>query len=374
MDECDDDILALCVADDSVADDRFFDEWLASLQTGAAEGPDHDTPASSTSSDLDPPTKKRQRTSLRHEILHLRAKHLALTAQLQSLSAERAADPASYSVWANRAKDQATSVQLARQENARLQEMVRDQLKFISSLQRVMAKKPKLCDFASVAPWEMATLGATGRREAKEKLMRHQYDKLETEWIRHGLYEYEAGTTSVRKRYIESQDDALWVHFAECHFWSVDYQVLADIVWGMFTQQLRSQPHTDGNSTYFRYTAKVASGAIPPIDGRLFLRRYIETGRIVFVSRSILDDALFPSDPTRFLDNQCAWIIVQRTGDATARLTSHARFSPPLVPRESTVTDFTPGMYTECLLELAGHPEMPLERAIHDVLDGQHTA
>ncbi|KDO15961.1 hypothetical protein SPRG_18501, partial [Saprolegnia parasitica CBS 223.65] len=221
------------------------------------------------------------------------------------------------SIWANRAKDQAIVAQQALHENARLQALLHDQLKTIATVQRALARTPNLCDFACVAPWRMATLGTTGRHEAKAKLLQHEYDKLETEWIRHGLHDFEArhADADAREHYVRCKDDGLWVHFKECQVWHVDATVLANAVWSMFSQQLPSQPdnfraadvEVDDNVAYFQYTAHVTSSALPPIDGRVLVGRYIEADRVVFVTRSILDDAVFPSNPARFLQNQCSW-------------------------------------------------------------------
>ncbi|EQC28190.1 hypothetical protein SDRG_14014 [Saprolegnia diclina VS20] len=375
-DVLDADILDVCLAND---DDSFFNDVLRTLQTGDANetttdasSPDHDAPA--------PRTKKRQRTSLRDEILHLRAKHDALTAQLDALVAKSAAvsTASSPSFWAGRAKNQAVAAQETLHENARLQELLRDQLRTIATLQRAFARKPKLCDFPCVAPWKMASLGTTGRREAKAKLLQHQRTQLETEWIRHRLDEYHARCDSVQTHYAQSVGDALYVHFVECHSWSLDVDAVAGVVWGLLTRQLTREPQIyvtseaevdDDNTTYFRFAARILGPSLPLVDGRLLAGRFVEADRVVFVTRSILDDALYPTDPSHFVDNQCGWIVVQRVDDATTRLTSYARFTPPMVSPDSTITDFSPGMYTDCVLQLVEKCGVSLHDMVQSVLD-----
>ncbi|EQC25956.1 hypothetical protein SDRG_16174 [Saprolegnia diclina VS20] len=223
----------------------------------------------------------------------------------------------------------------------------------------------------------MATLGTTGRREAKAKLMQHQYDMLETEWIRHGLHDLDACGADVRKRFMQAVDDALCVHFVECRGYSYPFTVLADAVWGMLTRQFKPQPELytihedidiDDECVYFRFLASIAGTAMPPVNGRLLARRFVESDRVVFVTRSIVDDALYPSDPSHFHDNQCSWIVVQQRGEHASWLSSYARFAPPTVTDDSTITDVTPGMYTDCILQLMDESGISIYDALQSVL------
>ncbi|KDO24900.1 hypothetical protein SPRG_09544 [Saprolegnia parasitica CBS 223.65] len=367
METVDDDILALCVP--AAGADGDLDAWVAALHSTSIDA--------ATLPDQSMRPAKRRRTSLRDEVLHLRAKHDALTAQLDALTANASAMTTPSSIWADRAKDQAVAAQLALHENARLQELVRDQLKTIAALQRAFARKPKLCDFPCLASWKLATLGTSGRREAKAKLMQHQYELLATEWIRHGLHDIDAQGNDVRKRFMQVVDDALYVHFVECHAYPVDYTVIADAVWGMLTRQLKPQPELysvaedvdiDDDIVYIRFLAILDGTAMPPINGRLLARRFVESNRIVFVTRSIVDDALFPSDPGHFHDNQCSWIVVEPRGEKATWLSSYARFAPPTVTDDSTITDVTPGMYTDCILQLMDESGISIFDALQSVM------
>ncbi|EQC25957.1 hypothetical protein SDRG_16175 [Saprolegnia diclina VS20] len=128
----------------------------------------------------------------------------------------------------------------------------------------------------------------------------------------------------------------------------------------------------ESDVVYCRYVASMLPSALPPVNGRLLSQRFTEADRVVFVSRSIVDDALFPSDPSHFVDNQCCWIVVAQSGTHGAQLTSFARFTPPMVPATSSMpSNVTPGMYSEAILHILGQNSMSLASTITSVLEAQ---
>ncbi|EQC28187.1 hypothetical protein SDRG_14011 [Saprolegnia diclina VS20] len=154
---------------------RAFDDCLAPL-TGEA---------TAIAQDATLPKKRQRGLSLRKEIERLRAKRDDLEAQLQVLQSQRALTPTA-SAWAARAQRQAVAAQHAMHEHARLQELLREQLRLVATLERAFARKSTACNFPCVASWKLAKLGPSGRREDMLRLTQLQYDKLETEWIRRG--------------------------------------------------------------------------------------------------------------------------------------------------------------------------------------------
>ncbi|OQR89214.1 hypothetical protein ACHHYP_06416 [Achlya hypogyna] len=315
-----------------------------------------------------PPAKKRARVSLRAEIAHLRCKHDVLSARLAALEA---LDPLPVqSAWAERAKEQAVAAQVSLHENARLRDALQGQLRLIATLQRAFTRAPGISSFPSLAMWKFGALGHTKRHETMATIAANQRSQLATEWIRQNMHNYEVTDETVRKRFLSTSSDGstLFVNVIECMTWDVEMATLATVIWDLFTRQCNTDPEVfvldevveqcDRNMAYLRFVATMPGLAMPPVEGRTIAHRFIEDNRVVIVSKSVLEDALCPVDPSHFIDNQCSWTVVQHSGPGKTRLMMYSRLTPPVATPASIEKGFTPGMYTDSILQLLDSMEM----------------
>ncbi|KAF0683457.1 Aste57867_24491 [Aphanomyces stellatus] len=307
---------------------------------------------------------KRVRSSTKTELGYLKAKHDDLVTQLTALQTATS-DSSSMGVWEQRAKSQGQEAQRSLQENARLKEALNEQIGLIDALQRVFRKKPRLSAFPSsdLAEWKAARLGSTGRHEALQLLLDHQYADMDSQWIRHGLHDTSASSETLKKAFIRSSHDIMLVHCVQCSTWSAPFDHVASVLWDMvsvkikvdFANQYVSEVSfvrsfvrsfvpcvsrvsaqrveaVDDNTVYTRFCAEFPNKYLPAVDGRLASKRYISARRVVIVYRSILDDVLVPLDPQHLKDNQRGWVAVEPCGNSQTRLTILTCQTPPLAP------------------------------------------
>ncbi|OQR82343.1 hypothetical protein ACHHYP_16197 [Achlya hypogyna] len=272
---------------------------------------------------LDPPSPRRGKRRNREpkaELEYLRAKHEALTEQLTAL---QALQPVEVTPWQSRAISQARQVQRSLQENAQLKEEVADQLELIQMLERALQRLPKLSDFpVNGILWMQAVLGRDRRCAAAEALMARQYERLEGEWIRLGLFAAYERNELLHKSYIESNDDRLQFNFVHCVAMATDYETMADILW---TDKTTGKVQTTAD-------AKLPAPSDAKLGSRLILRRYIEKDRIVLLWRSILHDELYPHADGQLIDNRCGWVVVYPKGPHTCYIQGYVTQMTPSLP------------------------------------------
>ncbi|ETV92406.1 hypothetical protein, variant 1 [Aphanomyces invadans] len=277
------------------------------------------TEASSNHSDeSDAPKRKRQRTSLKHELEYLREKQEALQAQLNELRATTVVRQPS-SIWEMRAKTQIAAATRAMQENASLRTLLQEQLKTAQTLERVLKRSPKL----ELSPqfnreeWRSWRLDAdpAARIQSMLAITDHMYDRLEGELIKSKVYDLHDRQSCMNVR---THQNVLWFDFIQSTIMDVDHDAMRSATWALARQQLQMDGgpilSTTGtiladvpefNMVYTRNesTMVFTSGSSCKSEGRWIARMYTEPHRTVLVYRTILDDALEPHTPGILRDN-----------------------------------------------------------------------
>ncbi|KAF0697879.1 Aste57867_11462 [Aphanomyces stellatus] len=270
--------------------------------------------------------RKRTRTTLKDEIVYLRAKQVDLQAQLDALQAQSMVAQPVLSVWEGRAKDQMQAAQKSRQENAALRTMLHDQLKTAQALERVLKKKPKL----EISPdllaeewreWRLDTDPAR-RLHAMTSITDHLYAKMESEFIQCGIYDLLVGQSGISVR---THQNHLWFDYMQCSVVDVPFDRVAAQVWAvacfevtmasddvsaMTGEVLERMDSMVYNRTLTSVT--MANGRVWRNEGRWLFRLYEERDRTVIIYRSILDDPLYPHAPDQFRDNLLGWSCRRR--------------------------------------------------------------
>ncbi|KDO24897.1 hypothetical protein SPRG_09541 [Saprolegnia parasitica CBS 223.65] len=327
------------------------------------------SPSSSSSPSSTMPTApaKRMRTTPKEELEYLHSKQRYLLTQLKTLQAAVAV-PANDDPWHKRAQNQAQAAQRALQENVRLKAAYEDQLKMIQALERVFQKKPKLQDATpkhqDLLPWRRYMLGVNNRERDMEAILRHQYDKLDTEFIRHNVYQLRdtlvCDGALTKREFVESTADNIVLHFVRCKRWPIDYLSFSRLLWDFVSLNVKVPVKTKVDSerlqsfqndmlVYTRHTARPWSEHmdIPPVVGRTASMRFLEKDRVVIVWKSIADDALVPfPDHDHVKDNKAGWAVITPDGPDGCRLATYSRLTTPVFPSMQR------GSMTETILSL----------------------
>ncbi|KDO24893.1 hypothetical protein SPRG_09537 [Saprolegnia parasitica CBS 223.65] len=196
------------------------------------------SPLSSGSDEQPAPRRKRRHVDRpKAELLYLRTKHDELAAQLQVLQDESASMlPSNTSPWRSRAQDQAHLTQRCLQENACLKSHVADQLKVIEALEKVLHKRPKVSSFQTATNlWRQCILAATEREASLEQLLKHQYERLDSEWIRLGMYDNKNGAP-LHKMFVQTIDERyVTLNYAGRMTRALDFRGMSDVFWDFKT-------------------------------------------------------------------------------------------------------------------------------------------
>ncbi|EQC25966.1 hypothetical protein SDRG_16184 [Saprolegnia diclina VS20] len=282
--------------------------------------------STSSSSASSPPTSPSSTTMTylrpKQEIEVLRVLHTKLSRRLRKLQARLAMVPAVALPWQARAIEQATGVQRARQESTRLQEMVAERAQVIEALQRVLIKHPKSA--RRDVSWSQAILGPSNRALHLEQLLRNQYEKRCSAWVRYGLYDARDQYLQESRGFVErSSNETLSLVCLLSKKVPLSVHDMSALLW-----QLKSRP-LEGDCTvleelhadllYFRETLHLPAPNLPRIEARTALRRYTESNdSVVFAWRSIVDDHLYPIDARHVIGQRDGWATVQALDDGSS--------------------------------------------------------
>lgn len=130
--------------EDSGSDDTASTATSSSSPPPSSSSQSRDECASKATASADAEPAKRSRKRRKHELDHLRGVAAALEKKLKALSEARADKPGGKYFWKRVSNQLMLEKQKAVGENARLREIVRDQVKVVKSLQRSLAKSPDL--------------------------------------------------------------------------------------------------------------------------------------------------------------------------------------------------------------------------------------
>ncbi|OQS04232.1 hypothetical protein THRCLA_03523 [Thraustotheca clavata] len=348
------------------------------IQTTIPSPPPSSSTAPSSDSDTSQPkrrNKRKQYNGPKEELEYLKKKQTELTEELEKIQSKQELAPPQ-SIWQSRAKEQIQFAQRSIQENTRLKEMIQDQLKMIHVLDMVFKKRPKLSQFPSGDLWKQAILGTTGRESTAELLLQQQYERLDSEWIRHGLYQCIDRDEIMRKSFIQSapNDEFIQLHSCGSFTMPIDFKSMADILWRFKTtpspaSQCEIIQTFDPDTVYVREKVKLPDPNMPMVEMRSVLRRYFETNRVVFVWRAILDDQLHPHEAGYLIGNRSGWSVLQEKSEMECFMQGYITVSTPIFPPALESYQPTPGTLTELLLEAAQEHRAKFGFALREIVD-----
>ncbi|KAF0697884.1 Aste57867_11467 [Aphanomyces stellatus] len=337
--------------------------------------------------------RKRQRMTLKEEIMYLKAKQRELVVQLDALTpvvTSCEASAVSSSVWEGRAKAQLQAAQKAMRENAALRSMLADQLKTTQALERILKKKPKLeasrpCDpHYAWREWRLDTADPARRLEAMHSITIHVYEKLDSEFIQSGVFDLAAGQSGLSVR---TRQNVLWFDFVQSSVLEVPYATMQALAWAVacFDTPLTGgsvvlQRINDCHMVYTRTNSTFPSSGFCT-EGRWLTRLFRESNRTVVVYRSLVDDVLVPHAPNQWRDNFVAWVVLEPCPSDPATKTRQSFLhqttpcmAPPDSGRRNGGSMMSQGKLTEFLLTILQSRVKDVEDTVARHVDTEHAA
>ncbi|CAK4145611.1 unnamed protein product [Aphanomyces euteiches] len=205
--------------------------------------------------------------------------------------------------------------------------MLDAQLKTARALERLLKRKPylELSSDISAQEWCMLRLGTDPeqRLRSMRAITDQVYDKLESDFIKSRVYDLKDGQCGMSVRAVGS---ALSFDFIQSMVTdTIDYDTMQTWMWSLMCHQVYTQnvpkftstsetlESPEDNIAYIRAdTTIVVKGAKTHFEGRWVVRMYVEANRTVFITQSIMDDALYPHAPDRKRDRSTCWAVLER--------------------------------------------------------------
>ncbi|KAH9142556.1 hypothetical protein AeRB84_013381 [Aphanomyces euteiches] len=246
--------------------------------------------------------RKKPRTTFevrqREELQRLRVEVDTLKDNLRSLKTASPSCEEKMPFWKRMAHDEKLEKDTALHENEALRGAVDQQATFIDQMKKVLLKKPRLIHHHDVhsAEWQSYRLAATKslRQAAIHAIADRQLRRLNHVCLRAGLFDRTDDFTKAELRLEENG--------------SVLYQLA--------TQALE----LIDESTVYSRIADIRDPA-KTWHSNLIRKVYREPDRTIFISRTVLDDALVPQMSTDGVENKSVWNQVAPLDDSSCRIT-----------------------------------------------------
>ncbi|EQC28172.1 hypothetical protein SDRG_13999 [Saprolegnia diclina VS20] len=282
---------------------------------------------------------KRLRHNPKDEVAYLETSLMHLERQLHSLREHELQTSSLSGPWKLRAMNEAHLAQRALLENERLKAAVDDQRHKLRAIERLSLKRPKLAPaITDELLWKQGILSSGDREAQLEKLLLHQREVLESEWIRHGLldvierFEPLQRITTTQSPLDHGPGD---VHVVNCAVIPLHFRAMSNVVWDLKRKRKDfGNPSTrdfHANLMYGRDLTSDDLPSMPPdLDSRYGNRRYIEANRIVIVWRAILEDQAHPHADGAWIENSRGWVTIHDMGDNECYLSAVVTISTPM--------------------------------------------
>ncbi|OQR93882.1 hypothetical protein ACHHYP_02131 [Achlya hypogyna] len=92
---------------------------------------------------------------------------------------------------------------------------------------------------------------------------------------------------------------------------------------------------------------------MPVLESRLVFRRWIESDRVVILSRSILDDHIYPHGAGNLVENRTTWSVISAKGPSDCYLSVYVNMSMPIFPEGLSNAQPATGTLTDLMLQLS---------------------
>ncbi|ETV98582.1 hypothetical protein H310_08704 [Aphanomyces invadans] len=292
---------------------------------------------------------KKHRTRQKDELKLLREVVTRMESQLDMLKKVKAVEGEHGSQWEQLARAQYLERQRAYQENAKLKRALEDQLKFAQALETLVRKKPKLASSSEFEneEWKLSKLGLTkeSREHSIRCIMERHYEALNGVLVRNALYDATHEIKQVKMSYQSHHSNAMSFDMARAVKMPFPYLIYAEASWRFLASvDMDNTPDSeaieviDSNTRYISRKVCKSGEAGCPFFGKSratiicspLCRRYIEPNRVVILWKSVLEDELYPRDPTHLVSNQNGWMVVEADGDNSCHVKSYVERLAPM--------------------------------------------
>ncbi|CAK4142159.1 unnamed protein product [Aphanomyces euteiches] len=222
-------------------------------------------------------------------------------------------------VWERAARDQIYAYSKSLNENELLRADIQRNAAFIEEIADVSSEEWRTYKLAAHALLRIAAIHA---------IAGHQYDMLETAFIKAGLVD--------RQDEIIQQADGSIIPERVYHVTlAAPFRLIGAAVWKVFNGGY-SMPIPEGTEetleivdAYTVYQTFKNTGNNVVVHANVIYKYYVEMDREVVVWRSVLEDELMPHMKEGSVQNKWGWLVVAPTKDATScRLTYLHQVSP----------------------------------------------
>ncbi|KAF0692361.1 Aste57867_16538 [Aphanomyces stellatus] len=244
--------------------------------------------------------------------------------------------------WCEVAKAQQKDAQECCQEQKRLKWAVGEHMDLLASLQEMMKTSQRLC----LEEWKCNRLpqDATSWKQGILNMLTRDYERLDTMLIRNDLVD---ATTNLCKTVVRRGPDGAVTSIDKvthlrlsCHLYDdvvkiMNALVLTEkgrecLVKGTKWDALELVERMEHDAMYIKCKAKCLAGAVPWLQGQVAVKRFVEPSRVVFVVRSVLEDARHPlpqPGETCYPHDEVGWFVVERK--AVCAVKSIVSCTPP---------------------------------------------
>ncbi|KAF0684264.1 Aste57867_23728 [Aphanomyces stellatus] len=312
-----------------IANDTELDEALHYVCTvlGKDDG-DASATTSGEAGAVPRPKKTRPRTTFeirqREEINQLRNQVDALKSKIHAAEAAGTI-PAAMPFWERTAKVERMEMHKAQHENEQLREAVDQQATFIQQMQRVFRKKPRLTLVRDIESeeWQSYRLAAKAslRAAAIHAIADRQFHRMQNAFLRAGVLDCKESL--YRSQLLSDAKGPSTFQLVSHITLAAPFEIVGAAIWRWLSVEAPREASQDGVVDSFFFVQEVeridertvytrAGHMVHPWQANLIRKRYLQADRDIFITRSVLEDALIPHAAMEALENKSVWLQVAR--------------------------------------------------------------
>ncbi|KAE8883813.1 hypothetical protein PF005_g18360 [Phytophthora fragariae] len=375
------------LSEDALSSEKAFEEFMESLASDddaavsrVSDGSQSEAtstsspPASSTSSkrkvDAAASTVKPKRKRRKHELDHLRAVAAELEKKLKALNQPLNEEQTGANhVWKHISSQMMTERQKSVGENARLRQLVREQVKSVKAMQRTLEKTPDLSKMGFGAECSGLNPAAPRQPPTSKELYRDLFKNISSSYSNGAenllLQQQGMPTPSPvvqRKMNMEMETvgergPQMCLQFVESRLIPFGLRLIGDHAWEFLSgssghENFQMALENQGNELFGHCTANNPSGSIQTL-GNIAVRRYVEANKLTFVWEC---DGASSNEGTSIIRiRQKGWCVFEPSEEDPQNATifrACARMTPQIADSNSfTDSAKAVGQTTEMIIE-----------------------
>ncbi|CAK4547410.1 unnamed protein product, partial [Aphanomyces euteiches] len=243
------------------------------------------------------------------------------------------------STWERAAREQMLAYNKSLSDNEKLRAHVEENATFIEEMVSTLRKKPRLSLDVDSEEWRTYKLAAQAnlRNAAIHAIADHQYNQLQTAFIKAGIFE--CRDEVIQNGLINLPDGRLMPQRTYHVTIAAPFRLIGAAVWKVFNGEhpLRlpegAEETLEKVDPYTVYQSFRNLDRDDQVHANNVFKYYVEVNREVIVWRSVLEDALMPRMRDDVVQNKWGWIVVSPTDDPeTSRLSFLHQVEPELNP------------------------------------------